>query len=358
MSPGVANERCLPSVYKHSILPEVSTALEIPGETHSFFLREPHPSFPSEFPSKQKEHRVDILRAQAEERMNLREKITFFYLGRSLFSQPFDHRLMILDVFMENRDIGESMVYAEAQKWCLEAGQVVDARGQGAPWILGGGFSDQNLREAGRPHQPSAPRMVRKWLTGFQSKVDSSGEMAFLSWPRGKLWVLSVGQSQDNDNNTVLSFDWKPHTDSKRPLINRGERKEHSTLLRSQTEALPLEIHRLPSSDGMFWQVQHWSVSFSLREGMPVFKDLCFVLFTSSPSLVNNCRISKMTRGKFLPNITCFLNAIWKWKRVLWICLPSLSRKRGWVFIWKRHPCPVHWGSLYKGLNAPVSKHS
>ena len=41
--------------------------------------------------------------------------MTFFNLGRSLSSEPFDRKLR-LDVFMGSWDVAESMVYAEGQK--------------------------------------------------------------------------------------------------------------------------------------------------------------------------------------------------------------------------------------------------
>ena len=45
----------------------------------------------------------------------MREKMTFFNLGGSLPSEPFDHKLRF-DVFMESWDVGGSVVYAEGQK--------------------------------------------------------------------------------------------------------------------------------------------------------------------------------------------------------------------------------------------------
>ena len=53
-------------------------------------------------------------------------------------------------------------------------------------WIRDGGLSEQNLGEAGSPHPPPPPGMVRKGLTGFQSQVDASGDLGFLSWLPGK----------------------------------------------------------------------------------------------------------------------------------------------------------------------------
>lgn len=63
----------------------------------------------------------------------------------------------------------------------------------------------------------------------------------------------------------------------------------------------------------------------SVTERAPVFKDLCFVLFTSNSFLVNNCRISKKTRARLLPNMICFLKATLKIEMFA-LSLSSLTR--------------------------------
>lgn len=120
--------------------------------------------------------------------------------------------------------------------------------------------------------------------------------LPFMASRKTHLWV----RSQENDKTTIPCLDGKPHTDSKRQLIYCVGEKGTLLLSSEPAEGLLLEIPRLPSAAGMFWQGQHRSASPPAGGGMPVFKALCFVLVTSNPFLVNNFRISKKTRAKIL----------------------------------------------------------
>lgn len=63
----------------------------------------------------------------------------------------------------EDRAIGESIVFTEAQNWPCEASWPVRVGGGApgsSPCILGGGLCQQNLRDTGHPRQPLALRVV------------------------------------------------------------------------------------------------------------------------------------------------------------------------------------------------------
>lgn len=67
---------------------------------------------------------------------------------------------------VENRDVGDSMVFAEDKNDPLELTSWL-VQGGGAPVsfprILGGGLSEQNLRDTGHLHRPLALRMVTNY---------------------------------------------------------------------------------------------------------------------------------------------------------------------------------------------------
>lgn len=140
---------------------------------------------------------------------------------------------------------------------------------------------------------------------------------------------------------------WKSHTDSKRLLVDRGKRTEHIYCSPDLTKALPREAL------GLSYLLMECSDKYSIKafplsitERAPVFKDLCFALFTSNSFLVNNCRISKKTRARLLPNLICFLKVILKIVMFA-LSLSSFTRGRsvshGLVFLWserERCTCP------------------
>ena len=145
-------------------------------------------------------------------------------------------------------------------------------------WIQGSGLSEQNLGETGGPHPPPALGMVRKWLTGFQSQVDGSGDLGFLSWPLGKRVCGFRGQV------TIVMPFWvlvESPTQTLRDLISWGERK-NTVLCFWASLKLCLRKPWSPTLMECFDKQSTEASRFSLRSGMPVFETFAF--FRSPPA--------------------------------------------------------------------------
>lgn len=258
-----------------------------------------------------------------------------------------------LDVFMWSWDVGESMVYAEAQKGSLQASRLVHVRGEGA---RGFGAVASASKTSGRP---AVHTLHRPW-GWWESDSLGSGVSSWRFWGPGLpfmapretcLWVQRPG----NDSNAVLSFGWKPHTDPKGPDKLGGE-KEHCPLLLSQPQALPSEA-LVSYPDGMFWQAEHRSVSLFSWIRNASLQVLCFLSFASSPSLVNICSLSKTTPSEILTR-HAMLSKCCLEMETRPLTLSSVTQQKETVGshrvrTWKKLPHSAPRGGLDKRLSAP-----
>lgn len=225
----------------------------------------------SKCPSKRKKQSICFLWAQAEERMNLRKKMTFHS-----WCPPFWNPWLRLDVFMWSWDAGESMVYAEAQKGSLQASRLVHGVGKGRVDL-----GRWPRKQTGRP---AVHTLHRPW-GWWESDSRGSGVSSWRFWGPGLpfmapretcLWV----QSQVTIVMPFLSFGWKPHTDPKGPDKRGGERRN----------TVPASEPASSSAFGSPGLLPWWNVLTSrapkrlasLGSGMPVFKS--FVFFRQPPA--------------------------------------------------------------------------
>lgn len=190
--------------------------------------------------------------------------------------------------FMWSWDVGESMVYAEAQKRKPAGGRLVHVRGEGR---RGFGRWPPQSKTSGDPWStPSTGLgMVRKWTLGSGvSSSTVSGDLGFLSWPPGKRVCGFRGQV-----TIVMPFEfWLKAPHRPKGPDKLGERR-NCPLLLSQPQALPSEA-LVSYLMECFWQAEHRSVSlFLLDQECQSSSPLFSLDYASSPSLVNICSLSK-----------------------------------------------------------------